>query len=116
MIGLHAVLGEPYELVVADALACGVPVAAFARGAIPMILDARSGALSKPDDAQSLAVAASAALTLRRADCRRRAETFCDAELMIDGYEATYRRMLNDDMSGDSMGLARPSPVLAEVV
>ena len=92
---------EPYGLVVAEALACGVPVAAFARGAIPMILTASSGALAQPDDAQSLANAAKIALTLRRADCRQRAETFCDAEVMVDGYEATYRRMLVADAPDD---------------
>ena len=31
---------EPYGLVVAEALACGTPVAAFARGALPSLLDA----------------------------------------------------------------------------
>ncbi len=88
---------EPYGLVVAEALACGVPVAAFARGAVPMILTASSGALAEPDDPRSLARAARTALTLRRADCRQRAETFCDADVMVDGYEATYRRMLSAD-------------------
>ena len=97
---------EPYGLVVAEALACGVPVAAFARGAIPMILTAKSGALAKPDNAHSLASAAQTALTLRRADCRNRAETFCDADVMVDGYEATYRRMLESDAPIDSPDLA----------
>ena len=92
---------EPYGLVVAEALACGVPVAAFARGAIPMILTASSGALARPDDTRSLALAVQIALTLRRADCRKRAETFCDVEVMVDGYEATYRRMLVADAPDD---------------
>lgn len=85
---------EPYGLVVAEALACGLPVAAFARGAIPTILTPTTGALARPDDASSLAEAATIALTLQRTDCRRRAETFCDAEVMVDGYEAVYRRAL----------------------
>ncbi|WP_261935099.1 MULTISPECIES: glycosyltransferase [Sphingomonas] len=85
---------EPYGLVVAEALACGVPVAAFARGAIPEILDARCGVLAVPDDFVSLAEAGLAALALDRRDCRRRAETLCDAERMVDSYEALYRRQI----------------------
>ena len=84
---------EPYGLVVAEALASAVPVAAFARGAIPKILDATSGALAIPDDAASLAQAALKALRLSRADCRSRAEKVCDAELMIDRYIDLYMQM-----------------------
>jgi glycosyltransferase involved in cell wall biosynthesis len=85
---------EPYGLVVAEALACGVPVAAFARGAIPDILDASCGVLAVPDDVESLARSALAALTLDRRACRRRAEQVCDAGRMIDAYEALYRRLV----------------------
>jgi glycosyltransferase involved in cell wall biosynthesis len=105
---------EPYGLVVAEALACGVPVAAFARGAIPTILTAASGALAKPDDARSLADAAKVALTLNRLDCRRRAETFCDAEVMVDGYEAIYRRALGTTVSNDIATLKDANAFLAE--
>ena len=86
---------EPYGLVVAEALACGVPVAAFARGAIPEILTPDCGVLARPDDAASLAVAVTGALTLSRAACRLRAETLCDVEIMIDQYEALYRQRLD---------------------
>lgn len=84
---------EPFGLVVAEALASGVPVAAFARGAIPKILDSESGALARPDDAVSLAQAALRALRLSRTDCRLRAEMICDAELMIDRYVDLYGRL-----------------------
>ncbi|WP_043604000.1 glycosyltransferase [Novosphingobium sp. Rr 2-17] len=86
---------EPYGLVVAEALACGVPVAAFARGAIPEILDSTCGVLAIPDDAVSLAEAGRAAVTLNRSDCRHRAELACDARRMVDGYEALYRRRID---------------------
>jgi glycosyltransferase involved in cell wall biosynthesis len=85
---------EPYGLVVAEALACGVPVAAFARGAIPEILDASCGVLAVPDEVTSLAEAGLAALALDRRDCRRRAEEICDAERMVDSYEALYRQQI----------------------
>ncbi len=85
---------EPYGLVVAEALACGVPVAAFARGAIPEILDPSCGVLAVPDDIESLAEAALTALTLDRRACRRRAEDSCNADRMIDAYEALYQRQV----------------------
>jgi glycosyltransferase involved in cell wall biosynthesis len=84
---------EPYGLVVAEALACGVPVAAFARGAIPDILDASCGVLAVPDDVASLARSTLASLSLDRRACRRRAEQVCNADRMIDAYEALYRRL-----------------------
>ena len=83
---------EPYGLVVAEALACGVPVAAFARGAIPEILTPECGVLAVPDDVASLALAARKAVTLNRWACRQRAEAACDAEGMIDAYEDLYAR------------------------
>ncbi|MES2814654.1 MAG: glycosyltransferase family 4 protein [Pseudomonadota bacterium] len=85
---------EPYGLVVAEALACGVPVAAFARGAIPEILTPDCGALAAPDDVIGLAAATRRALTLDRTACRVRAESVCDAEGMIDAYEDLYARCL----------------------
>lgn len=85
---------EPYGLVVAEALACGVPVAAFARGAIPELLDRHCGVLAIPDDAASLAAAALSAQQLDREACRQRAEQRCDAERMIDEYEALYARVI----------------------
>lgn len=87
---------EPYGLVVAEALACGVPVAAFDRGAMREILTPESGVLATPDDAADLARAAGVALGLSRTACRRRAEQACDADRMVDGYEALYDEMLAD--------------------
>lgn len=85
---------EPYGLVVAEALACGTPVAGFARGALPEIVDAATGALAPADDVPALAEAIRRAATLDRAACRRRAEQTCDASVMVAGYEAVYRAML----------------------
>ena len=93
---------EPYGLVVAEALACGTPVASFARGAIPALLDDRSGRLAALDDPAALAEAALAAMSLDRRECRARAEAICDAEAMIDGYEALYAEMLAEVPIGRS--------------
>ncbi|MBF0672864.1 MAG: glycosyltransferase [Salinibacterium sp.] len=82
---------EPYGLVVAEALACGTPVAAFDRGAISEIIDESSGCLASPGDVDSLAHAMVAATGLSRADARRRAEDFCSMTRMVDEYEEIYR-------------------------
>ena len=83
---------EPFGLVIAEALACGTPVAAFARGAIPDILDEDCGALATPDDVEDLAMALRRCLTLDRRHCRSRATALFDADLMMDAYDAIYRR------------------------
>ncbi|GAA1881913.1 glycosyltransferase family 4 protein [Pseudonocardia ailaonensis] len=84
---------EPYGLVVAEALACGTPVAGFARGALPEILTPGCGVLVEPGDVDALAVAILQAATLDRAAARRRAEAHCSIDAMTDGYEALYERM-----------------------
>jgi glycosyltransferase involved in cell wall biosynthesis len=86
---------EPYGLVVAEALSCGTPVAAFARGAIPDLLDATSGVLASAGDVQGLAAATLAAQSLDRRCCRRRAEQVGDARHMMDRYEALYFDMIH---------------------
>lgn len=106
---------EPYGLVVAESLSCGTPVAAFARGAIPSLLDAESGVLAAPDDIASLADAAREAMALDRSACRARAEEICDAEGMIDGYEALYCEMVAVHEPMPQARVTKGPPVLALV-
>ena len=82
---------EPFGLVVAEALACGTPVAAFARGGIPEILDETCGVLARPDDSAALAEAAIAASRLSRRAVRHHAERTCDIGCMVVSYERLYR-------------------------
>ena len=81
---------EPFGLVAVEGLACGTPVAAFARGALPDIVDASCGALARPDDVHGLATAITDCLGLDRRSCRDRAELRFDAERMVDRYEQIY--------------------------
>jgi glycosyltransferase involved in cell wall biosynthesis len=87
---------EPYGLVVAEALACGTPVAAFARGGIPEILDAGCGRLAPADDVPALAVALQQAAGLDRRDVRRHAEESCSMTRMVSAYEDIYRSHVRD--------------------
>lgn len=85
---------EPYGLVVAEALACGTPVAAFDRGAMSEVLDDATGRLAEPDSVPALAEAARQAAGLDRGACRSRAERVCSADTMVDRYCRLYRELL----------------------
>ena len=85
---------EPFGLVVVEALACGTPVAGFARGALPELVDSSSGVLCTPDDVEALADSMIAAAQLDRAACRRRAEERFSASTMVDAYEAWFAELI----------------------
>nr|WP_194956597.1 glycosyltransferase family 4 protein [Aeromicrobium phoceense] len=84
---------EPYGLVVAEAMACGTPVAAFARGALPEFVDDSVGALAAPGDVASLADAIREAVGRDRQVVRRVAVERCSISAMVDRYEDLYRRL-----------------------
>ncbi len=81
---------EPYGLVAAEAMACGTPVAAYARGALPELVDEDTGRLATPGDVASLAGAISTASRLDRDVVRRTAELRFGKHRMVDDYEQLY--------------------------
>lgn len=87
---------EPYGLVVAEALACGTPVAAFARGGIPEIVSAECGTLAPADDVDALAAAIPRTVALSRAAVREHAVRRCSANTMLDAYLRLYRSMMSN--------------------
>ncbi|WCT72686.1 glycosyltransferase family 4 protein [Sphingomonas naphthae] len=105
---------EPYGLVVAEALACGTPVAAYRRGGVPALLSEDCGVLAEPDDVASLAAAAIAAARLSRTACRDYAERHCDADRMVDRYEAVYQE-LRAKPAGVNDLMIDTIPILASV-
>ncbi len=84
---------EPFGLVVAESLACGTPVAAFKRGALPELINNKTGRLAPAGDVAALAVAAREAAQLNRANCRAFAEAHCSLDSMIDSYVDLYSRI-----------------------
>jgi UDP-glucose:tetrahydrobiopterin glucosyltransferase len=67
---------EAYGNVVVEALACGVPVASYARGGpAELVQDGLTGALAPADDVPALVAAGRRALGVDRQACRRWAET-----------------------------------------
>lgn len=81
---------EPYGLVAAEAMACGTPVAGYARGGLPEVVGHDGGVLVPPGDVAALGEALHRAVGLDRAAVRRRAETTCSSDRMIDAYERLY--------------------------
>lgn len=84
---------EPYGLVAAEALSCGTPVAAFARGGLPEILTPACGRLAIADDVHDLARCVTEAVGLSREAARKRALQHCSAATMTDTYEQLYREV-----------------------
>lgn len=85
---------EPYGFVYAEALASGTPVATFRSGAADEILTPRCGVVVEERTVEALASAVLTAAKLSSLDCRRRAESFCHIDLMIEQYEQRYHRLL----------------------
>lgn len=80
---------EPFGLVAAEALACGVPVLAFDRGALRDVVG-ECGIVVPPADIAALAQAFRDHARIPRDGCRARALAELSIEAMIAGYEACY--------------------------
>ena len=93
---------EPFGLVMIEAMACGTPVIAFNRGAVPEVVE--NGLTGFIVDDETGAVAAvDRAARLSRVDIRRRFEQRFTARRMANEYLAAYRGLIE---------LAEPRPRL----
>jgi glycosyltransferase involved in cell wall biosynthesis len=85
---------EPYGLVAAEAMACGTPVAAYARGGLTEIIAPETGRLAESPDVKALAEAVDAAATCDREAVRRHAVEAHGVARMVDEYEALFHAIL----------------------
>lgn len=93
--GLLHLIGfdEPFGLSVIEAMACGTPVIAYARGSMPeLIEDGVTGFLVHSFDQAVQAIGRLGEID--RAACRRSVERRFSAQRMADDYLALYRRIL----------------------
>ncbi len=86
---------EPYGLVAAEAMSCGTPVAAFARGAMKELVDEHTGRLAPAGDVVALGRAISEAAMLPRDQVRNTAVARWGLTRMVDEYEIVYRAVAN---------------------
>jgi glycosyltransferase involved in cell wall biosynthesis len=100
---------EPFGLVMVEAMACGTPVVALRRGAVPeVVADGVTGIVC--DDPADLPQAIGRADELNPASCRQRAHQRFDVAVLAASYERVYRRLL--DRAAGRSGL---HPVLVQV-
>ncbi len=89
---------EPFGLVMPEAMACGTPVIAFARGAAPeIVVDGETGFLVDDVDGMVEAVRHIGDIDPKR--CRRHVEERFDVPVMVDGYLEAYERILETAQS-----------------
>ncbi|MFO8239148.1 MAG: glycosyltransferase [Prochlorococcaceae cyanobacterium] len=80
---------EAFGNVVVEALACGVPVAAYARGGPgELVQEGHTGALATPDDVDELVAAVRRARGIERRRCRAWAERHCSQQAFAARIEA----------------------------
>lgn len=85
---------EPFGLVAIEAMACGLPVAAFDRGAAREVI-AEAGVFAPADDVQALADAMRAAMAIDRRIARRRVERLFSRTRMLEAYESLYEKAIS---------------------
>ncbi len=84
---------EPFGLVMVEAMACGTPVIAFARGAAPeVVVQGETGFLV--DDVEEMVSAIQDVGMIRPARCREHAETEFDTPVMVEGYLRLYHKIM----------------------
>lgn len=95
---------EAFGLVMIEAMACGTPVVAFNRGAVPEVIeDGKTGFIVRPGDIDGMVKAVKKIYAMPETECRqmRRAcrehvEKNFTVEKMVDGYEKVYEKVIED--------------------
>ncbi|MEM8720753.1 MAG: glycosyltransferase family 4 protein [Cyanobacteria bacterium P01_G01_bin.39] len=88
---------EAFGNVAIEALACGVPVIAYARGGpAEIVRHGQTGFLVKPDSISGLVTAINKIEQIDRAACRQQAETEYSLAVLGDRFEAWLTSMVNN--------------------
>jgi glycosyltransferase involved in cell wall biosynthesis len=95
---------EPFGLVMAESLACGTPVVATRRGAVPEVLGAQGEGGIVVDDVRDLARAVEQTDAIDPGTCRRYAERMFSPARMVRSYLEAYEDVLAD--ASQSAGIA----------
>ncbi len=96
---------EAFGNVVVEAMACGVPVAAYARGGPgELVLEGVNGALAAPDDLDGLAAAVGRAAGVDRRGCRE----WFERHHSIDAFSGRIEAWLQEVIQGAAASPAGP--------
>lgn len=95
---------EPFGLVTVEAMACGTPVIAFQRGAVPEIIkDGETGFICPPDDVDCMVRSVKKIEEMpddqyleMRKNCRKQVEKNFTVEKMVDDYRRIYQEVIAD--------------------
>lgn len=96
---VHPALAESFGLVIAESLACGTPVVAVDRSAMPeLVVEGVTGWLSGPEPEEFAAAIRRGLGALesgrRMTDtCREHVARYCDLELVVDKHVELYREL-----------------------
>ncbi|EKD49427.1 MAG: hypothetical protein ACD_63C00148G0009 [uncultured bacterium] len=83
---------EPFGLAVIESMACGTPVIAFKRGAIPeLMIDGKTGFLV--ENVNEMVQAIKKIDQIDRSFCRKHVEKYFTLERMANNYERLYQRL-----------------------
>lgn len=84
---------EPFGIVMVEALACGTPVIAFRRGAVPEVIDdGQTGYIC--DTADDMNRAIKVLTRIDRSLCRAVVEARFSSDVIVSRYEDLYRRLI----------------------
>jgi glycosyltransferase involved in cell wall biosynthesis len=104
---------EPFGLVMIESMACGTPVIATRRGAVPEVIEhGLTGVIV--DDYREMAAALAEADALEPLAIRRRAEERFAPERMVADYLDAYRRVTSGEVPGPAEDLPAEAAGIAE--
>ncbi len=84
---------EPFGIVLAEAMACGTPVVAFRRGAVPEVVTHGSDGFIC-DSVEEMIAAVKDVDRLNRADCRQKVERKFSDDVIVSQYISLYRKLI----------------------
>lgn len=87
-------LPESFGLVMAEAMACGTPVIAFPKGAIPEVIKHKKTGFVVKNQAEMIKAVKNID-KIKREDCRKWVEDNFSLQTMIDNYEKVYYKIIN---------------------